>query len=222
MVDKTIIYCTANREHEGLAKLVRKTLLEAANGLPIISVSQKPMDFGDNICVGDVGFSNHNKLRQILIGAKKAKTPYIAIAEDDCFYTKEHFRFIPPRENRKKRSYYDTNSWLFHPNKPGFIKAKNIFEGSVIANRKHIISIIRKQMEYRSIWIPKERKEDLTRTKAFKSYGHREFHTEVPIIVVEHINSLHPYGTKAKVKDDYIFNLPFWGNAESLKRKIGL
>jgi len=217
LADKTIIYYTANGKSEQLLKVVQENLLEAACGLPIISVSQKPMNFGKNICVGEVGFSYHNVVRQVLIGAQEAKTPYIALAEDDCFYSKEHFKFTPSKEGRRK-SHYDTNSWLFHPDKPGYIRAKNKFEGSIIVSRKHIISIINRQLKYRTMWIPEDRSED--RPNSYKKYGSRIFHTEVPIVAVEHINALHYHGIR--VKGDYVFNLPPWGDAESLKRKIGL
>jgi len=53
MNDLTIVYYTANYINKWFADQTKKTLLEAISGLPLISVSQKPMDFGENICVGD-------------------------------------------------------------------------------------------------------------------------------------------------------------------------
>jgi len=56
----TIIYYTANREDERFEQVIRENILRVSEGLPIISVSQKPIDFGQNICVGNVGVSNQN------------------------------------------------------------------------------------------------------------------------------------------------------------------
>jgi len=100
MNDLTVIYYTNNREKTEFAQRIRETLLEAIDGLPLISVSQKPLDFGENICVGDVGSSAQNVLRQIQIGAMAAKTKFIATAEADCLYPREHFLFRPPTDDQ--------------------------------------------------------------------------------------------------------------------------
>ena len=58
--DLTIIYITANVVKEKFGEKVREKLLESAGDFPIISVSQKPMDFGENICVGEIGVNFRN------------------------------------------------------------------------------------------------------------------------------------------------------------------
>jgi len=110
MNDLTIIYYTANTIKESVAQKVRDYLLKTTeNKIPIISVSQKPLDFGKNICVGEIGKSKYNCYKQILVGAKAAKTRYVACAEDDTLYSKDHFNFRPPN---KETFYYDTNMWF--------------------------------------------------------------------------------------------------------------
>ena len=61
--DLTMIYYTANTEDPALENNVRNFLVKQANGIPIVSVSQKPIDFGTNICVGEVGFNHYNGKR---------------------------------------------------------------------------------------------------------------------------------------------------------------
>ena len=80
---KTILYYTSNRENEEFEEKIRQNILENCGDLPIISISQKPIDFGKNICVGDVGHSYLNEWRQILIGAKKARTKHVILCEAD-------------------------------------------------------------------------------------------------------------------------------------------
>lgn len=104
----TIIYYTADVIPEPFGGKVRDQLLRSADGIPIISVSQKPLNLGRNICVGDIGRSALNIYRQALIGAKEAKTKYVAMAEDDALYSPSHFRFIPPKDDT---FYYDRNIW---------------------------------------------------------------------------------------------------------------
>ena len=49
----TIIYCSSNKELPEFEAKIVANLLKNCGDLPIISVTQKPMDLGRNICVGD-------------------------------------------------------------------------------------------------------------------------------------------------------------------------
>lgn len=110
MNDLTLLYYTANTIEDYLGENVRKHLLKVNNGkYPIVSISQKPLKFGDeNICVGEIGKSYYNCYKQILVGAKKVKTEYIAMCEDDTLYSTEHFAHRP---SDKKVFSYNKNMW---------------------------------------------------------------------------------------------------------------
>ena len=96
MNDLTLLYYTANVLPEQTANNVRKHLLKVTRGkIPLISVSQEPIDFGYNICVGKIGRTYYNCYKQILTGAGKVKTKYIACVEDDTLYSMEHFSHRP-------------------------------------------------------------------------------------------------------------------------------
>ena len=96
MNDLTVLYYTANRIDDGFATRVRQHLHQLVDGrLPIISVSQKRIDFGKNICVGEIGYSAWICYWQILIGARAAQTEFVVCAEDDSLYNWEHLSFRP-------------------------------------------------------------------------------------------------------------------------------
>jgi hypothetical protein len=105
MKDLTILYYTANKEPEDFLRKIQNKLLETVGDTPIISVSQKRIDFGQNICIGEVGMSLYNLYKQVLVAVREATTPYVAIAEDDTIYSKEHF------EHRSDVISYDLNKW---------------------------------------------------------------------------------------------------------------
>jgi hypothetical protein len=109
--DLTIIYYTANRLSNHFHQNTLKCLRWAAGDIPVVSVSQKPMDLGENICVGDIGAHTHNIYKQFLIGARSAKTRYIAAAEDDVLYSPEHFRTRLPNPGT---FLYDMNRWSIY------------------------------------------------------------------------------------------------------------
>ena len=105
----TILYLTHNKLDPEVANLCREKLLLAADGKRIISISQEPLEFGDNVCVGNIGVSWRSLYVQLLAGLSEVKTEHVAIAEHDCLYTKEHFNFIPTDPNL---FYYNRNCWL--------------------------------------------------------------------------------------------------------------
>ena len=109
MNDITAIFYTSNFGDEWkLVKQVKAHLLKVLGDIPLISVSHKPMDYGENIVVGDVGRSHLNIYRQILIGCKAAKTKYVAMTEDDILYSPEHFREKRPEPGH---FLYDMHKW---------------------------------------------------------------------------------------------------------------
>jgi hypothetical protein len=110
--DLTVVYYSSNylEDHnpwfvENTKRLLKETILDT----PLISVSQKPMDFGTNICVGEIGRSNRNLYWQILQGAKAATTKWIATAEDDIIYSPDHFEYRPKEDVMA----YEMNKWSF-------------------------------------------------------------------------------------------------------------
>jgi hypothetical protein len=107
--DTTILYFTDSVLDPFIAEICRKKLLEVSGGRKIVSVSQKPLDFGDNICVGEIGRSGLSFDKQIYIGSENIKTKYVAIAEHDCIYPSEHFDYVPGDEIN---FWYNMNVWF--------------------------------------------------------------------------------------------------------------
>lgn len=124
MNDRTIIYISSNKEHPEFERKTRETLLENCGELPIIAVTQNPVDLGPNsknIVVGDIGASGFNFCRQIQIGVKEAKTDFVISAESDCLYPPDYFTFTPERLDR---CYRNTNIYVLKY-KSGFFKKKS-------------------------------------------------------------------------------------------------
>lgn len=105
----TILYLTDNSLDPELMGLCQRILLREAGEMPIISVSQKPIQFGKNICVGEIGRSWMSLYKQILAGLDWVKTDNVVICEHDCLYTSEHLNYQPPCSDK---FYYNRNHWL--------------------------------------------------------------------------------------------------------------
>ena len=107
--DLTLLLTTANRLPEETAERLRAYLLEVTGGrYPIVSVSQRPIDFGHNICVGEIGQSKYNEYWQLHIGAQAIETVYTAVVDDDTLYSLNHFEHRPA----PGVFWYETNYWF--------------------------------------------------------------------------------------------------------------
>ena len=156
-MDKTIIYYTCNREVPIFEERIKKSLWEAKGGLPLISVSHKPIDFGTNICVGKLEhLCGHNIFRQIQIGAKAATTQYVCTAEADMLYPKEYFDFIPPKDDRAY--VYMPLYVLFDQRGYGryYALKPRGSESAMIINRELLIESIEKMLDGWGYWGPEE------------------------------------------------------------------
>jgi len=220
-MDKTIIYYTANRESESLNKLVRDTLMDAADGMPIISVSQEPIDFGQNICVGDVGFTCHNSVRQVWLGAMAATTRYVALAEADCLYPQEHFRYKPHND---KNFWYDRNVWIL--SEMGFTECRKTSIAGITVNREKLIRSINSSLKGRDLWYRKDTKHNIPR--AYKRHGWHSCWTEQPIVMIDHKNGMHPIHEPLKGENKYFREISYdtidelapWGKAKDIWGKL--
>lgn len=156
----TIIYYTSNREDAGFEARVQENLVKVSGGLPIISVSQKPIDLGKNICVGDVGTSGFNMFRQVQIALEIAATPFVISAEADCLYPPDYFQFIPPRIDVP---YRDSNLYVMPDRRAFFFYKKEGATHAQIVGRKFYLDILNKLFKGAPKWsieeknFPKER-----------------------------------------------------------------
>jgi hypothetical protein len=108
-MDNTILYLTDNSLSTDLALQAQDILVNEARGIPIVSVSQKPIELGTNICVGEIGRSWLSLYKQMLAGLNAITTKYVVIAEHDCLYSNEHLSWTPPSDDT---FYYNHNHWL--------------------------------------------------------------------------------------------------------------
>jgi len=229
--DLTVIYYTSNHlEKTNLffVENTKKQLLKAIGDYPLISISQEPMDFGKNVCIGNIGRSHLNIYRQILRGAKEATTEYVATAEDDILYSFEHFHHQIPE---KTPFLYDMNkvSLFTWTNPPLFsFRTKRKVINQLIAKRTALISALEERFA---------RVEELLKTttedKIIKYFGDigryeellgvskepvEEFYCTNPSIVFSHEHAFGylSQGSKKRLGDLKIVELYGWGRAEDI------
>jgi hypothetical protein len=106
---KGLVYYTNNLPAEKIFLACRAQLNKCMEiwKFPIISVSQKPINFGENF-VMDLESSVSSYFKQILKGLKECKTDVIFLIEHDVLYHPSHFDFTPERADH---FYYNRNEW---------------------------------------------------------------------------------------------------------------
>ena len=217
MTDLTVIYYTGHREDPIFEGRIQQALFSVIGDIPLISVSQKPIDFGKNICVDDVGFSAHNAWRQFQIGAKEAKTRFVCAAESDYLYPEEYFRFRPDRDG------------IFYAAMPVYVlfaqKGKDrIFSlkptgdyGAIVVNREHLINRIDQVLYGHGMW-RREKEPHRVTPHLFDRSGNRiNFYLSTPIVTFKTDNNLHH-----RSRHDISTNtteLPYWGKSADLVKR---
>jgi len=196
----TIIYYTGNTEKESFEKKVRENILRASNGIPIISVSQKPIDFGQNICVGEIGLSYENEYKQVLIGCKAAKTDFLIMAESDTLYPKTGYFDFQPKDLNTYYGYDNTYIMWNRVNRTRFYKHFPTV-GCLIMGREFYINILKKGLP---IFLPKTQKWEFCRGPD-------------PIISIKTRDGV-SFGTTILKGAKPIQSFPYWGTVEDVKK----
>jgi len=209
MRSMTVIYYTSNKEDKGFEKKVIETLVKNSCGLPIISVSQEPINLGKNISVGIVGASVLNAWRQLQIGALEAKTDFVCTAESDTLYPEEYFKFIPTSRDK-----------FFIPNKcyvifKGKRKTKSFFrkpkasEGMIIVGRDFLLKRLGQMFNGLPEWSSEKE-----HPKLYQNDEVEEFELDVPVVQFKTNRNMH--GKVPIMRRSSLRELPVWGDCLNL------
>jgi len=207
----TIIYYTSNQEKTEFEEKIRQNILKQTN-LPIISVSQKPIDFGENICVGDVGVSGFNVCRQSLIACEAATTEFIITAEADTLYPPDYFTFKPERNDI---CYRNTNLYVMGRRRNYYYKKPGGALHSQVIGRKYYIKRLKELFKDAPQWnveeknFPKERGK-----KLFNEFEY--FETENPVVQIKTGQGMRHYTHSDRTP---IYEISYWGKGKKLRKE---
>lgn len=215
MTDLTVIYLTANLIPESFAEYQRRILLEAIGDTPLISVSRKPLDFGENI--SDDGEKNINNIyRQMLRAFKVATTDYVAMAEDDTLYPKDHFSFFRPEMDTF--AYNQNRFALFTWGLPVYSWRNRESNCSLIAPRKLAIETLEERFGKYPQGTPPIHTGELGRVEKSLKLTPRKLidvYSANSIIQFNHDFASEDYQRRHKKKLGILraYDIPYWGRA---------
>lgn len=209
----TIIYYTSNREDPSFEKRVQENILSVSKGLPIISVSQIPIDFGKNICVGDVGTSGFNMFRQVQIACQEAQTDFVISAEADCLYPPDYFQFIP---DRLDVCYRNNNLYVMPDRRDFFFHKKEGATHAQIVGRKFYLQVLEKLFKDGPKWNIEEKNFPKERTGKSDIFDEIKYWTsENPVFQIKTHKGMRYYTHSDRTP---IPSIPYWGKGKDVRR----
>lgn len=221
-----IIYYTDNQLDEKIMEVCQKQLKEVAGERKIVSVSLKPMDFGENIVL-PLERSYLTMFKQILTGLEALNTDIVFFCEHDVLYHTTHFEFTPPDKNIW---YYNSNYWFLRLT-DGFaihydarpLSGLCVYRDIAIKHYKERVAIVEKEgFSYKIGFEPMTH----GRIKWENHYSFGVFQSAFPNIDIKHGNNL----TRARWSQDKfrkkptdwkeanIDTIPGWDNVKRLLR----
>lgn len=217
--DITIIMLTANRVPEAWARFHKENLLEAAGNAPIITISQKPLDWGKNI-LQEAEYGISNIYTQLLKGAKLATTQYIGVAEDDVLYPKEHFEHRPELDTFA----YNMNRFnLFTWGRPTYSWKNRMGNFTLIAPRKLAIEALEERFRKYPSGTPESITGELGRNNVEDKLGVTRrksawFSTETSLVHIDHEFGVDRLARTHRKGMGILrsYDIPHWGKAEDI------
>jgi hypothetical protein len=210
--DATIIYYTSNRENPDFEKRVQENLLKVCGGLPIISVSHKPINFGHNICVGDVGTSGFNMFRQVQIACREAKTTFVVSAEADCLYPPDYFTYRPKELDIP---YRDSNLYVMPDARDYFFYKEEGATHAQIVGREFYLKTLDKLFDGSSEWNTEEKnfpKERYHKPDVFDKIAY--WKSENPVFQIKTHRGMRYYTHSDRTP---IPSIPYWGHGTKVR-----
>lgn len=211
--DATIIYYTSNREDPGFENRVIENLLQASNGLPIISVSQKPINLGKNICIGDVGTSGFNMFRQVQIALETATTPFVISAEADCLYPPDYFEFMPPELDK---CYRDSNLYVMPDARDFYFHKSEGATHAQIVGREFYKKTLEKLFKGAPDWSTEEKnfpKERIRKNDVFNQIFY--WKSQNPVFQIKTHKGMRYYTHSDRTP---IPSIPYWGSGKEARK----
>lgn len=229
--DLTVVFLTANEHPEHWRKFHAEKLLEAVGSYPMITIHRtEELNFtSDQYILDTEPQSHYNMYRQLLKAAKLATTPFIATAESDTLYPKEHFTFFRPKMDEVA---YDMTRWTLFTWRPDFYSLRyRISNCTLIAPREYLIDALEERYGDNAKISPelsKERVSEVGRHIHENALGLPRRNTKQVWCHFPTVQINHPNGTNFKQVDHpYMknpgevkaYDIPGWGKASDLVKE---
>lgn len=222
---KGILYYTDNQAQEKILLACRKQLKRCQGNMPLVSVSQYPIDFGFNIVL-PLKSQLISMFRQIVAGLEDLSVDTIFLAEHDVLYHPSHFDFTPPKDDIY---YFNTNVWTVKSDTGEALYFDGARRNSgLVASRKILLEHFTKKIEKARTFFASTTRGfgrkvgyEPGKKKGRDDYRAVEFKSEFPNLDIKHGRNItkprfklsaYQHGGE-RVKDSWVLTdeVPYWG-----------
>lgn len=195
-MSKGIVYYTDNRLKNPIFSVIQNYISKA--GLPVVSVSLQPIDFGKNFVL-NLSPGYLTMIKQIIKALEKSDTDYVFFCEHDVLYPQSHFDFTPQKDTI---FYYNEHVWRWKYKKNFAITYDRLISLSgLCVNREFVLNHFQKRLEKikafqfdkdtssEPVWARKWGYEPGTkkiRRGGFSNDDYETWKSEIPIIDIRH------------------------------------
>ena len=219
MGDLTIMYISASKMPKKWCDFQIKHLLHAAKKADIISITRERIDLGYNI-VESNNKCYWNMYKQMLVAAKIAKTTYIAMAEDDTLYSREHFWEYRPDKDTVS---YNKSRWsLFEWDSDFYCMRQRISNCTLIAPRELLIEALEeRENKYPNgnSYVGEIGRKRVERKLGVINRKMKEWWSTVPVIQLNHRTGTDIGGGPKRTKRHgqiKAYNIPYWNKSKEI------
>lgn len=219
MDDLTVLYITANEMPKNWIAFQQHHLAEAIGDAPVIVITRELINCKATIILDTEPKKSYwNIYRQMLVGALVANTPYIAVAEDDVLYSKEHFNQFRPSSTQVS---YNRSRWSLFAWDPVYCLRQRVSNCSLIAPRDLLIDAIQeRENKYPdgNDYAGEIGRPIVEKTLGVSRRDAVEWYSTVPIIQLNHPNGIDLSQQRKWKKHGQIKanDIPFWGKAKDI------
>lgn len=198
---KGIIYYTNNKLEEPIFSIIQKQIIKS--NLPIVSVSQKPINFGNNFVLNlNPGYLT--MLKQITKALEESDCTYIFFCEHDVLYPSSHFDFTPKRDDI---FYYNAHVWRWeYPHNRVITYDRLISLSGLCVNRELALNHYQKRLQAikdqgleensrEPLWARKwgyEPGTKKTKRGGFSDDDFETWHSKEPLVDIRHSRTFSP------------------------------
>ena len=223
--DLTVIFMTMNQHPRRWVDFHWQTLKYATEGFPMILMTREDFPYQADMVYKDTDPPSHlNMYQKLLMLCKMATTPYIATAEDDTLYPREHFTFYRPEMDTIA---YDRSRWSLYWWVPVYSLKQRITNATLIAPREEYIDALEERVAKMSQAKP-ELVSEVGRYEKHLGVKPRKINNrlycDVPTIQFDPPNSTDSLARERRKKLGQLKanEIPYWGRAEKYIQIYGI
>lgn len=214
MENLTALYYTSNVEDGGFEEKIRANILKQKGNLPLISISQKPINFGRNICVGQHFSCYGNEFKQIQIGLQEVETEYVITTEADVLYPPDYFQFRPESGDYWRYG----NVWVCYTNREqAYFKLYS--DGAQIMRTEFWRDRLEKAIGTKDDWFVEG--DILEKLPSLPTDPVYTWTSTNPVITFKTPHGVAKH-TSLRKQVEPASSLPYWGDIVELKKELGL